>query len=67
MIPINTIYKMDCLDTMKLLENNCIDLTVTFPPYDNLRDYNGYSFDFHKIAKELYRITKIGGIVVWII
>jgi len=44
-----------------------IDLTITSPPYDNLRKYNGYSFDFELIAKELYRITKNGGIVVWVV
>jgi len=63
---------MDCLEGMKLLPNECIDLTVTSPPYDNLRTYNGYieqwSFEkFQAIAKELYRVTKQGGIVVWIV
>lgn len=58
---------MDCLQGLKLLEDNSIDLTVTSPPYDNLRNYNGYSFDFESIAKELYRVTKTGGIIVWIV
>ena len=44
-----------------------VDLTVTSPPYDNLRTYNGYSFDFESIAKELYRVTKDGGVVVWVV
>ncbi len=44
-----------------------IDLTVTSPPYDNLRTYNGYTFDFEAIANELYRVTKVGGVVVWIV
>jgi site-specific DNA-methyltransferase (adenine-specific) len=44
-----------------------IDLTVTSPPYDNLREYNGYSFDFEPIAKELYRVTKPDGILVWVV
>jgi DNA modification methylase len=57
----------DCLELMKKLESNCIDLTVTSPPYDNLRTYNGYSFDFEGIAKELYRITKDGGVIVWVV
>ena len=52
---------------MKTLEDNSIDLTVTSPPYDNLRDYNGYTFDFEGIAKELYRLTKQGGVVVWVV
>ena len=62
---LNKIYNENCLDTMKRMEDNFIDLTVTSPPYDNLREYNGYSFDFESIAKELYRTTKEGGIVVW--
>jgi site-specific DNA-methyltransferase (adenine-specific) len=52
---------------MSRMPNNFIDLTVTSPPYDNLRTYNGYSFDFESIAKELYRTTKEGGVVVWIV
>ena len=57
----------DCLEVMKSLSNTSIDLTVTSPPYDNLRTYNGYSFDFEGIAKELYRVTKDGGVVVWVV
>lgn len=58
----------NCLDVMKeKISDNSIDLTVTSPPYDNLRKYNGYSFDFEGIARELYRITKDGGVVVWVV
>jgi site-specific DNA-methyltransferase (adenine-specific) len=57
----------DCLEVMKSLPEASIDLTVTSPPYDNLRTYNGYSFDFEGIAKELYRVTKDGGVVVWVV
>ena len=64
---LNKIYNMDCLEGMKLLEDNSIDLTVTSPPYDDLRKYNGYSWDFEGIAKELYRVTKQGGVVVWVV
>ena len=63
----NKIYNMDCLDGMRLLEDKSIDLTVTSPPYDNLRTYNGFQWDFEGIAKELYRVTKDGGVVVWIV
>jgi site-specific DNA-methyltransferase (adenine-specific) len=52
---------------MKGMRDSCIDLTVTSPPYDGLRVYNGYSFDFDLVASELYRVTKQGGVVVWII
>ena len=64
---LNKIILGDCLQVMKNMEDECIDLTVTSPPYDNLRTYNGYAFDFEGIAKELFRITKKGGVVVWIV
>lgn len=63
----NVCYQGDCLEVMKTFNDKCIDLTVTSPPYDNLRTYNGYTFNFEEIAKELYRITKDGGLVVWVI
>ena len=64
---INFIYNEDCLETMAKMPDNFIDLTVTSPPYDNLRDYKGYTFDFESIAKELFRVTKQGGVVVWVV
>ncbi len=64
---VNKIYNEDCLDTMKRMPNNFIDMAITSPPYDNLRTYNGYSFDFENIAKELYRIIKPGGVIVWVV
>ena len=64
---INKIINGDCLEVMKDMDDNYVDLTVTSPPYDNLRTYNGYTFDFEGIAKELYRITKEGGVVVWVV
>lgn len=57
----------DCLEVMAVLADNSVDLTVTSPPYDNLRTYNGYTFDFEGIARELYRVTKPGGVVVWVV
>ena len=60
---LNKIYNENCLVTMGNMPNDFIDLTITSPPYDNLRDYNGYSFDFENIAKELYRVTKM--VVFW--
>ena len=62
------IYNGDCLEIMPTLADKSIDLTVTSPPYDNLRTYNGNSqFDFNGIAKELFRVTKDGGVVVWVV
>ena len=66
-LELNKTHCMDCLEGLKLLNDNSIDLTVTSPPYDDLRKYNGYSFDFENIAKELYRVTKDGGVVVWVV
>ena len=63
--PSNKVILGNCIDVMKELPTSCIDLTITSPPYDKLRDYSGYSFDFETTAKELYAITKQGGIVVW--
>jgi site-specific DNA-methyltransferase (adenine-specific) len=61
------IYNESCLDTLGRFDNKSIDMTITSPPYDNLRTYNGYSFPFQEIAKELYRVTKDGGVVVWVV
>lgn len=64
---LNEIYNVDCLEGMKNLPEACIDLVVTSPPYDNLRDYKGYSFEFEAIAQELYRVLKPTGILVWVV
>ena len=74
----NSLYIEDCLITMSKINDEFVDLVVTSPPYDNLRTYNkfikgnetkynGYSFDFENVAKELYRIIKKGGVLVWVI
>jgi len=52
---------------MRGMPDNYVDLVVTSPPYDNLRKYNGYSFDFLNIASELYRVIKDGGTMVWVV
>lgn len=64
---INQIFNENCLDTMARMPDNYIDLVVTSPPYDNLRTYNGYSFDFEAIAAELWRVVKPGGVIVWVV
>lgn len=66
-IKLNNIYRSDCVEFMKSMDENSVDLTVTSPPYDELRDYKGYSFDFENIAKQLFRVTKKGGVVVWVV
>lgn len=57
----------DSLDLLKELPKNSVDLVVTSPPYDNLRTYKGYSFNFEDIAKELFRVVKEGGVIVWVV
>ena len=64
---INKIINGNCVEIMKSLEENSIDLTVTSPPYDNLRNYKGYVFPFEEIAQQLFKVTKDGGIVVWVV
>ena len=64
---LNKITAGNCVDLMKCLPDNSVDMCITSPPYDNLRTYKGYSFPFDDIAKELYRIIKEGGVVVWVV
>lgn len=66
-IEFNNIYCGDNVELTKELVNDCIDLTITSPPYSDLREYKGYSWDFEGIAKELFRVTKPGGVVVWVV
>ena len=61
------IYNESNLDTMGRMPDSCIDLTVTSPPYDDLRNYKGYTFDLDAVIKDLYRVTKKGGVVVWVV
>ena len=64
----NVIYCGECAEIMQQhIPDGSIDLTVTSPPYDDLREYNGYTFDFEAIAQQLWRVTKPGGVVVWIV
>jgi len=64
---INKIICGDNVEVLRKFPDECIDLTVTSPPYDNLRTYNGFDWDFEALAKELYRVTKRGGVVVWVV
>lgn len=61
MLELNKIYCMDNVQGMKQLDNESVDLVVTSPPYDNLRNYNGFSFDLDGMITELSRIVKLGG------
>lgn len=76
---LNDAYCGDNMYLMSRLPDECIDLTVTSPPYDpldenlnvmikkGLRTYNGYTWDFRKVAGQLWRVTKVGGVLVWVV
>ncbi len=66
----NKIINDDSETVLKKIPSNSINLTVTSPPYDDIRDYNGYNFNTAsatRIISELFRVTKQGGVVVWIV
>jgi len=66
----NIMNKIICADSQEFMQEmpeEIVQLTVTSPPYDNLRTYKGYSFDEDEMIKGLYRVTKPGGVVVWIV
>lgn len=64
---INKVYSEDCLITMGRMRDSFCDTIITSPPYDGLRKYNGFAFDFARTAQELFRVLKQGGIMVWIV
>ena len=67
---VNTIMNGDSTNILAIMPPNCIDLTVTSPPYDDIRDYNGYNFNdkvVNAIIAQLFRVTKSGGVVVWVV
>lgn len=67
-LKLNKFYVAESVEFMKAnMPDNFVDLTVTSPPYDNLRTYKGFVFDYKNMLKELYRITKSGGVVVWVV
>ena len=63
----NQIICGDCLEVMKTFPDKSIDMVLTSPPYDNLRTYKGYTFNFEGIAQEIYRVLKDGGVCVWVV
>lgn len=57
----------NCTEALKEIPDESVDLVVTSPPYDKLRTYKGYEFDFEGIAQQLLRVVKKGGVVVWVV
>lgn len=67
MIELSKIYQENCIATLGRLADETIDMTITSPPYDDLRDYNGYHFPVEEIASLLFKKTKTGGVVIWVV
>jgi len=63
----NKVYHGDCAVVMQDIPDEYVDLVVTSPPYSQLRDYTGYGFDFEATSKQLHRIVKSGGVIVWVV
>lgn len=66
-LPIDSIICGDNVATMSTFPAGVVDLVVTSPPYDDLRTYDGHEWNFHDVARELLRIVKPGGVVVWVV
>lgn len=64
---LNALYHSECNVFMEGLKDGIINLTVTSPPYHKLRKYEGFVFDFERTARNLYRITSAGGVLVWVV
>lgn len=67
MLALDTVYHMKAEELLAALPDSTIDLIVTSPPYDNLRTYKGFGWDFELIAKESYRVLTPGGVLVWVV
>jgi len=61
------IYKENCVATLQRMDDDFLDMTITSPPYDDLREYNGYELPIDEIAIGLLRKTKPGGVVIWVV
>lgn len=64
---LNRITQGDCLKVMKQISDDSVDMILTSPPYDDLRTYNGYSFDFLGISMDMHRVLKPGGVIIWVV
>lgn len=64
---LNTIYLENCIETLHRMPDEFVDMTITSPPYDDLREYNGYHFPIEEIAASLFHKTKKGGVVIWVV
>lgn len=63
----NKVYNVTAEVMLSALQSDSVDLVVTSPPYDNLRTYKGFQWDFEYIARQSYRVLKPGGVLVWVV
>ncbi|MEO8649568.1 MAG: site-specific DNA-methyltransferase [Acidobacteriota bacterium] len=66
-IELSAIHHENCLETLKRMPDEFLDMTITSPPYDDLREYNGYHVSIGDVAEGLFRATKDGGVVIWVV
>lgn len=64
---LGNIHHENCIETLARLADDTIDMTITSPPYDDLRSYNGYHFPVEEIGAGLFEKTKPGGVVIWVV
>jgi DNA modification methylase len=64
---LNRIYNEHCQSTLERMPDDFLDMTLTSPPYDDLREYNGYHVPYRAIASLIYKKTKPGGVVIWVV
>ena len=65
---LNVVYHENCIDTVRRMVSESVDMVITSPPYDDMRQYGGNAFkEFEEIADGLFRVLKKGGVVVWVV
>lgn len=67
MLPLDTIVCGDAVAVMQTFPSNSVDMVVTSPPYDAVRDYKGFALDLHAAGREIHRVLKDGGVAAMVI
>lgn len=62
-----TLYCQDATEFLRSLSENSVDMVLTSPPYDALREYKGFALNLPTIGKEVSRVLKPGGVAVMVI
>lgn len=61
------LFCSDHIDVLKRLPSQSVDLVITSPPDEDHKITQGYQFDYRSLAQQLYRVLRVGGIIVWIV